>query len=170
MKPRSAESFSETKLPAAFSFSLRLSARRRRSCLFPSPPCSHVQNILPEPDGQKTADSMFILKSSLQSKHLVARSHSSSSLCVSAWAVMMERRQQRLQLVLLPPALFVPVNQDVVKRQESLEALGDTVHPFIIYQETCDIWINVTPGTYLFKGVVYNPAENSAAFNGKSTL
>uniref|UniRef100_G3NZY4 dipeptidyl-peptidase IV n=1 Tax=Gasterosteus aculeatus aculeatus TaxID=481459 RepID=G3NZY4_GASAC len=60
-----------------------------------------------------------------------------------AWAVMMERRQQRLQLVLLPPALFVPVNQDVVKRQESLEALGDTVHPFIIYQETCDIWINV---------------------------
>lgn len=56
---------------------------------------------------------------------------------------MMDRRQQHLQLVLLPPALFIPVHQDEAKRQESLEALGDTVQPFIIYQETSDIWINV---------------------------
>uniref|UniRef100_A0A8C2X651 dipeptidyl-peptidase IV n=1 Tax=Cyclopterus lumpus TaxID=8103 RepID=A0A8C2X651_CYCLU len=60
-----------------------------------------------------------------------------------AWAVMMDRRQQRLQLVLLPPALFIPAHQDGANRHESLEALGDTVHPFIIYQETSDIWINV---------------------------
>uniref|UniRef100_A0A8C4NWB8 dipeptidyl-peptidase IV n=1 Tax=Dicentrarchus labrax TaxID=13489 RepID=A0A8C4NWB8_DICLA len=60
-----------------------------------------------------------------------------------AWAVMMDRRQQHLQLVLLPPALFIPANQDEAGRQESLEALGEAVQPFIIYQETCDIWINV---------------------------
>uniref|UniRef100_A0A669E5K3 dipeptidyl-peptidase IV n=1 Tax=Oreochromis niloticus TaxID=8128 RepID=A0A669E5K3_ORENI len=60
-----------------------------------------------------------------------------------AWAVMMDRRQQNLQLVLLPPELFIPAHQDEAKRRESLEALGDSVHPFIIYQETSDIWINV---------------------------
>uniref|UniRef100_A0A7N8Y0G0 dipeptidyl-peptidase IV n=1 Tax=Mastacembelus armatus TaxID=205130 RepID=A0A7N8Y0G0_9TELE len=60
-----------------------------------------------------------------------------------AWAVMMDRRQQRLQLVLLPPTLFVPANQDEAGRQESLDALSDTVQPFIIYQESSDIWINV---------------------------
>uniref|UniRef100_A0A8D3D6P8 dipeptidyl-peptidase IV n=1 Tax=Scophthalmus maximus TaxID=52904 RepID=A0A8D3D6P8_SCOMX len=60
-----------------------------------------------------------------------------------AWAVMMDRRQQRLQLVLLPPAFFIPSHQDEASRQESLEALGDAVQPFIIYQETSNIWINV---------------------------
>ncbi|XP_024861105.1 dipeptidyl peptidase 9 isoform X2 [Kryptolebias marmoratus] len=59
-----------------------------------------------------------------------------------AWAVMMNRRQQHLQLVLLPPALFIPAHP-AEARQESLEALGDAVHPFIIYQESSDIWINV---------------------------
>lgn len=60
---------------------------------------------------------------------------------------MMHRRQQRLQLVLLPPSLFIPVNQDEATRQKSLETLGDTVQPFIIYQESSDIWINVRPKT-----------------------
>ncbi|XP_071395838.1 dipeptidyl peptidase 9-like [Centroberyx affinis] len=59
-----------------------------------------------------------------------------------AWASMLDRRQQRLQLVLLPPALFVPVQQEPAGRQQSLEALRD-VQPFIIYEETSDIWINV---------------------------
>lgn len=63
---------------------------------------------------------------------------------------MMDRRQQRLQLALLPPALFIPTHQDEASRQESLEALGDTVQPFIIYQETSDIWINVRPNTTNF--------------------
>lgn len=67
-----------------------------------------------------------------------------SSLCVSTWAVMMDRRQQRLQLVLLPPALFIPAH-DEATRKKSLEALGDAVQPFIIYEETSDIWINVRP-------------------------
>uniref|UniRef100_A0A665V8S7 dipeptidyl-peptidase IV n=1 Tax=Echeneis naucrates TaxID=173247 RepID=A0A665V8S7_ECHNA len=60
-----------------------------------------------------------------------------------AWAAMMDRRQQRLQLVLLPPELFIPAQQDQSSRQQSLEALADAVQPFIIYQETSNIWINV---------------------------
>lgn len=60
---------------------------------------------------------------------------------------MMDRRQQRLLLVLLPPALFVPAHQDETGRKKSLEALGDAVQPFIIYQETSDIWINVRADT-----------------------
>ncbi|KAM9849126.1 dipeptidyl peptidase 9-like [Aulostomus maculatus] len=60
-----------------------------------------------------------------------------------AWAVMMNRRQQRLQLVLFPPAFFIPAHQDEASRRKSLEALGDTVHPFIIHQESSEIWINV---------------------------
>lgn len=61
----------------------------------------------------------------------------------SAWAVMMDRRQQRLLLVLLPPVLFVPSHQDEAEHKTSLEALGDDTQPFIIYEETSDIWVNV---------------------------
>ncbi|CAN9500357.1 unnamed protein product [Ophioblennius macclurei] len=60
-----------------------------------------------------------------------------------AYAIMMDRQQHHLQLVLLPPALFVPANQDQDKRQATLEALGDSIQPFIIHEETSDIWINV---------------------------
>lgn len=67
-----------------------------------------------------------------------------------AWAALMDRRQQRLQLVLLPPELFVAVNQDESSRRRTLEALGDNVHPFIIYEETSDIWINVHDIFYPF--------------------
>lgn len=56
---------------------------------------------------------------------------------------MMDRRQQRLLLVLLPPALFVPSHQDEAGHRTSLEALGDDMQPFIIYEETSDIWVNV---------------------------
>lgn len=73
-----------------------------------------------------------------------------SSLSVSAWAVLMDRRQQRLQLALLPPALFIPAHQDKASRYKSLEALGDTVQPFIILQETSDIWINVRTNAATF--------------------
>nr|XP_057928548.1 dipeptidyl peptidase 9-like isoform X1 [Doryrhamphus excisus] len=63
-----------------------------------------------------------------------------------AWAAMMDRRQQHLQLVLLPPSLFIPVDHDETtgpQRLQRLDAPGDTVHPLIIYQQTSDIWINV---------------------------
>lgn len=65
-------------------------------------------------------------------------------LCVcSAWAILLNRFQTRLQIVLIPPALFIPVVDDAVERQRLLEAVPDSVAPFIIYEETTDIWINV---------------------------
>lgn len=48
-----------------------------------------------------------------------------------------------MQLVLLPPALFVPVTDDPARRQESLEAVPINTQPYIIYEETTDVWINV---------------------------
>ena len=81
------------------------------------------------------------------------------SVFVSAWAVMMDRRQQNLQLVLLPPALFIPAHQDKARRRETLEALGDAVQPFIIYQETSDIWINVRTCTKFVSGSVSKQAK-----------
>lgn len=100
-------------------------------------------NTSPELDGQGTDDSEFLCA-------VMALTTLALALCSclmvsdSGWAVMMDRRQQRLQLVLLPPSLFIPAGQDESSRQASLEALADTVHPFIIYQETSDIWINVS--------------------------
>ncbi|XP_077391405.1 dipeptidyl peptidase 9-like [Festucalex cinctus] len=67
-----------------------------------------------------------------------------------AWAALMNRRQQHLQLVLLPLSLFIPVDQDNTARLESLEAVGDTAHPLIIYQQMSDIWINVHDIFYPF--------------------
>uniref|UniRef100_A0AAY4D7Z0 dipeptidyl-peptidase IV n=1 Tax=Denticeps clupeoides TaxID=299321 RepID=A0AAY4D7Z0_9TELE len=60
-----------------------------------------------------------------------------------AWAVLLDRSQQKLQLVLLPPALFITVSEDQTQWQERAEAVPEGVHPYIIYQETTDIWINV---------------------------
>uniref|UniRef100_A0A8C8HGJ1 dipeptidyl-peptidase IV n=1 Tax=Oncorhynchus tshawytscha TaxID=74940 RepID=A0A8C8HGJ1_ONCTS len=66
------------------------------------------------------------------------------------WAVLLDRSQKRLQLVLLPPALFIPVTDDPDQRQESLEAVPEDVHPYIVYEETTDIWINVHDIFYPF--------------------
>uniref|UniRef100_A0A8C7U499 dipeptidyl-peptidase IV n=1 Tax=Oncorhynchus mykiss TaxID=8022 RepID=A0A8C7U499_ONCMY len=59
------------------------------------------------------------------------------------WAVLLDRSQRRLQLVLLPPALFIPVTDDLAQRQKNLEAVPHDVQPYIVYEETTDIWINV---------------------------
>uniref|UniRef100_A0A8C7PS14 dipeptidyl-peptidase IV n=1 Tax=Oncorhynchus mykiss TaxID=8022 RepID=A0A8C7PS14_ONCMY len=66
------------------------------------------------------------------------------------WAVLLDRSQKRLQLVLLPPALFIPITDDPAQRQESLEAVPEDVHPYIVYEETTDIWINVHDIFYPF--------------------
>ncbi|KAL0966661.1 hypothetical protein UPYG_G00298010 [Umbra pygmaea] len=66
------------------------------------------------------------------------------------WAVLLDRSQRRLQLVLLPPALFIPVTDDPAQRQENLEAVPEDVHPYIVYEETTDIWINVHDIFYPF--------------------
>lgn len=62
----------------------------------------------------------------------------------SGWAVLLDRSQRKLQLVLLPPALFIPVSDDPALRQESLEAVSASTQPYIIYEETTDVWINVS--------------------------
>lgn len=64
----------------------------------------------------------------------------------SGWAVLLDRSQRRLQLVLLPPALFIPVTGDPAQRQKNLEAVPHDVQPYIFYEETTDIWINVRWG------------------------
>uniref|UniRef100_A0A673CCA2 dipeptidyl-peptidase IV n=1 Tax=Sphaeramia orbicularis TaxID=375764 RepID=A0A673CCA2_9TELE len=66
------------------------------------------------------------------------------------WAVLLDRSQRKLQLVLLPPALFIPVTDDPAQRQESLEALPRNTQPYIIYEETTDVWINVHDIFYPF--------------------
>lgn len=57
--------------------------------------------------------------------------------------MLLDRSQRKLQLVLLPPALFIPVTDDPAQRQESLEAVPNNTQPYIIYEETTDVWINV---------------------------
>uniref|UniRef100_A0A672J2X4 dipeptidyl-peptidase IV n=1 Tax=Salarias fasciatus TaxID=181472 RepID=A0A672J2X4_SALFA len=66
------------------------------------------------------------------------------------WAVLLDRSQRKLQLVLLPPALFVPVSDDPAARQESLAAVPVNTQPYIIYEETTDVWINVHDIFYPF--------------------
>lgn len=63
-------------------------------------------------------------------------------LC-SAWAILLDRSQTRLQIVLIPPELFIPVEDDAMERQRLIESVPDSVTPLIIYEETTDIWINV---------------------------
>lgn len=86
-----------------------------------------------------------------------------SPLCPhSGWAVLLDRSQRKLQLVLLPPALFIPVTDDPAQKQESLEAVPTNTQPYIIYEETTDVWINVNL-LPLFK-------ETSVLFVDKSCL
>uniref|UniRef100_H3D0G3 dipeptidyl-peptidase IV n=1 Tax=Tetraodon nigroviridis TaxID=99883 RepID=H3D0G3_TETNG len=66
------------------------------------------------------------------------------------WAALLDRSQRKLQLVLLPPAFFVPVTDDPARRQESLEAVPDRTQPYVIYEETTDVWINVHDIFYPF--------------------
>ncbi|KAM6948816.1 dipeptidyl peptidase 9 isoform 2-T2 [Aplochiton taeniatus] len=66
------------------------------------------------------------------------------------WAVLLDRSQRRLQMVLLPPDLFIPVTEDAGQRQARLAAVPSTTHPYIVYEETTDIWINVHDIFYPF--------------------
>lgn len=63
----------------------------------------------------------------------------------SAWAVLLDRSQQKLQLVLLPPALFLSVSPEEPQWEEHVAAMPEGgVQPYIIYEEVTDIWINVS--------------------------
>uniref|UniRef100_A0A673HF34 dipeptidyl-peptidase IV n=1 Tax=Sinocyclocheilus rhinocerous TaxID=307959 RepID=A0A673HF34_9TELE len=67
-----------------------------------------------------------------------------------AWAVLLDRSQQKLQLVLLPPALFIAASVDDPQWEEHVEAMPEGVQPFIVYEELTDIWINVHDIFYPF--------------------
>ncbi|XP_042562511.1 dipeptidyl peptidase 9 isoform X2 [Clupea harengus] len=67
-----------------------------------------------------------------------------------AWAVFLDRSQQHLQVMLIPPALFIPVSEEHSQWQERAEAVPEGVHPYIVYEEFTDIWINVHDIFYPF--------------------
>lgn len=69
-------------------------------------------------------------------------------LLISGWAALLDRSQRKLQLVLLPPAFFIPATDDPARRQESLEAVPSSTQPYVIYEETTDVWINVGPSAF----------------------
>lgn len=62
----------------------------------------------------------------------------------SAWAVLLDRSQQKLQLVLLPPALFLSVSPEEPQWEEQVATMPEGVQPYIIYEEVTDVWINVS--------------------------
>uniref|UniRef100_A0A663EPU8 dipeptidyl-peptidase IV n=1 Tax=Aquila chrysaetos chrysaetos TaxID=223781 RepID=A0A663EPU8_AQUCH len=66
------------------------------------------------------------------------------------WSILLDRSQTRLQIVLIPPALFIPTEDDAMERQKLVDAVPDSVTPFIIYEETTDIWINIHDIFYVF--------------------
>ncbi|XP_043933383.1 dipeptidyl peptidase 8 [Protopterus annectens] len=59
-----------------------------------------------------------------------------------AWAILLDRSQTRLQIVLIPPALFIPV-ADTEEQKDLIVSVPDSVTPLIIYEETTDVWINI---------------------------
>eukprot|EP00062_Callorhinchus_milii_P002215 gi/632938187/ref/XP_007904081.1/ PREDICTED: dipeptidyl peptidase 8 isoform X1 [Callorhinchus milii] len=67
-----------------------------------------------------------------------------------AWAIMLDRPQTRLQIVLISPALFIPVVDDATEQQKLVESVPDSVTPLIVLQETTDIWINIHDILHIF--------------------
>lgn len=74
----------------------------------------------------------------------------------SAWAVLLDRPQQRLHLVLIPTLLFIPATKDENERIKFVEAMPENVHPHIIYEEITDIWINVSPESMWFSELKFH--------------
>ncbi|XP_060115945.1 dipeptidyl peptidase 8 [Heteronotia binoei] len=66
------------------------------------------------------------------------------------WAIFLDRAQSRLQIALLPPALFIPVEDDAMERQQLIDAVPDSVTPLVIYEETTDVWINIHDIFHIF--------------------
>lgn len=64
-------------------------------------------------------------------------------LPLSAWAMLLDRPQQRLQLVLLPPALFIPTADSEEQWVAFARAVPGDVQPYVVYEEVTDVWINV---------------------------
>ncbi|XP_026544838.1 dipeptidyl peptidase 9-like [Notechis scutatus] len=64
--------------------------------------------------------------------------------------MFLDRPQQQLQLVLFPPALFIPVPENEEQRLEFAKAVPEDTHPFIVYEEATNVWINVHDIFYPF--------------------
>lgn len=140
----------------------RLWAQKTKSWLSLSPHCFLGQNTSPESGGQVTANSeccntnpgrwLYLSFSEMGPGHVMCsevdqkkKVQNFCPVCLhSGWAVLLDRSQRRLQLVLLPPDLFIPVTDDLAQRQESLDAVPSNTQPYIIYEETTDVWINVS--------------------------
>ncbi|XP_025312830.1 dipeptidyl peptidase 9 isoform X3 [Canis lupus familiaris] len=67
-----------------------------------------------------------------------------------AWAMFLDRPQQRLQLVLLPPALFIPTTENEEERVAFARAVPRNIQPHVVYEEVTDVWINVHDIFYPF--------------------
>ncbi|XP_077835387.1 dipeptidyl peptidase 9 isoform X2 [Macaca mulatta] len=67
-----------------------------------------------------------------------------------AWAMFLDRPQQWLQLVLLPPALFIPSTENEEQRLASARAVPRNVQPYVVYEEVTNVWINVHDIFYPF--------------------
>uniref|UniRef100_G3T355 dipeptidyl-peptidase IV n=1 Tax=Loxodonta africana TaxID=9785 RepID=G3T355_LOXAF len=67
-----------------------------------------------------------------------------------AWAMFLDRPQQRLQLVLLPPALFIPATESEEQRVALARAVPQHAQPYVVYEEVTDVWINVHDIFYPF--------------------
>ncbi|XP_048197894.1 dipeptidyl peptidase 9 isoform X2 [Perognathus longimembris pacificus] len=67
-----------------------------------------------------------------------------------AWAMFLDRPQQRLQLVLLPPALFIPTPESEAQRLAFARAVPKDVQPYVVYEEVTNVWINVHDIFYPF--------------------
>lgn len=67
-----------------------------------------------------------------------------------AWAMLLNRPQQRLRLVLLPPALFIPSPENEDQRAALASAVPRSAQPYVIYEEVSDLWINVHDTFYPF--------------------
>lgn len=61
--------------------------------------------------------------------------------------MFLDRPQQRLQLVLLPPALFIPTTENEEERMAFARAVPGNVQPHVVYEEVTDVWINVRVGS-----------------------
>uniref|UniRef100_A0A6I8QND6 dipeptidyl-peptidase IV n=1 Tax=Xenopus tropicalis TaxID=8364 RepID=A0A6I8QND6_XENTR len=60
-----------------------------------------------------------------------------------AWAMLLDRPQCLLQLVLLPPELFIPVCEDEEQRKQYVKEVPPHIQPYVIYEEKSDTWVNV---------------------------
>lgn len=62
----------------------------------------------------------------------------------SMYAELLDRQQKRMSLVLIPVDFFVPVRQFSDEDMEE-DVFGRNIPPLsVLYEESCEIWVNVS--------------------------